>query len=113
MRKFNIFMVLFMSFCLTACAGRIGNPVPMIQPGDNSKSCSSLEYEVMEINQQMSLLAPYRDKTTRNVVFGVLGLTFPILWFFLDLKQGEQVEYNAYQQRLLQLSNLLNKKGCK
>ncbi len=97
---------------LSSCAGRTGNPVMTSQYGDRQKPCKSLELEIQNIEAEMSRLLPKTDKTAKNVALGVAGWFVIVPWFFMDFKNGEQVEYEAYRQRYNSLAILATEKNC-
>lgn len=97
---------------LVGCAGRTPNPVMATQYGDRSKSCKTLEFEMGTAEGEMQRLLPKTDKTGSNVALGVAGAFFLVPWFFMDFKNAEQTEYEAYRQRYNSLAMLAMDKGC-
>jgi len=97
---------------LAACGGRTANPVMIAQYGDQSKSCKALKFEIMNIQGEIQRLLPKTDKTVQNVALGVAGWFLLVPWFFMDFKNAEATEYEAYRQRYNHLSTLAMSKSC-
>lgn len=111
-----MFRKVISSFCilgmLAACAGRTANPVMIAQYGDQKKSCKALEFEMVNIQGEIQRLLPKTDKTGQNVALGVAGWFLLVPWFFMDFKNAEATEYEAYRQRYNHLAILAMDKGC-
>lgn len=97
---------------LAACGGRTANPVMIAQYGDQSKSCNALQLEMTNIQGEIQRLLPKADKTGKNVALGVAGWFLLVPWFFMDFKNAEATEYEAYRQRYNHLSTLAMSKNC-
>ena len=97
---------------VTACGGRTANPVMVAQYGDQNKSCKALEFEMMNVQGEIQRLLPKTDKTGKNVALGVAGWFLLVPWFFMDFKNAEQTEYEAYRQRYNHLASLAMSKDC-
>ena len=106
-----IVSILNTTFC--GCAGRVADPVRIQQFGDDQKSCEALRVEMLQINNEISRLLPQSDKTGSNIALGATGMLFIVPLFFMDLKQGEKKEIQAYQQRYNHLFMLVQLKDCK
>ncbi len=106
--------VLLLSTCsmLVACGGRTPQPIMAHQYGDNAKNCKALIYEIQNIEGEIQRLLPQTDKTGKNVALGVAGWFFLVPLFFMDFKNAEAVEYQAYRQRYNHLSSLAMSKDC-
>ena len=112
-KKFTSFVTLLsLVASLAGCAGRTPQPVMINQFDDHSKSCDSLRYEMMHVQGELNRLMPKKDKTSKNVALGVAGCFFLVPWFFMDFKNGEGAEYDAYQQRYNHLSMISHSKKC-
>ena len=83
------------------------------QYGDYQKSCKALEFEMMTIQGEIQRLLPKSDKTGQNVALGVAGWFLLVPWFFMDFKNAEQTEYEAYRQRYNHLATIALDKKCK
>ncbi len=112
MRKI-ICIVLVFSVLLTGCAGREANLVQIRQLGDERKSCDSLRSEINFIDNEIARLLPKSDKTGKNIALGATGILFIIPLFFMDLKQGERKEIEAYRQRYNHLLLITQQRDCK
>lgn len=60
----------------------------------------------------MQRLLPKTDKTGQNVALGVAGAFLLVPWFFMDFKEAEQTEYEAYRQRYNNLAMIAMDKNC-
>jgi len=98
---------------LAACAGRTPNPVLISQYGDEQKSCKALGLEMTDIQGEIQRLLPKKDKTGKNVALGVAGAFLLVPWFFMDFKNAEAQEYEAYRQRYNYLSRIAQIKNCR
>ena len=108
-----ISIVLACSVFLAGCAGHTANPVAIFQMGDEEKSCEMLRAEMYQIQSEIARLIPKSDKTGRNIACAATGLIFIVPLFFMDLKQGEKIEIEAYRQRYNHLMLMAKEKGCK
>ncbi len=108
---FSLLMISSLLF-LTACGGRTPAPVMISQYGDQKKSCEALEFEMTNIQGEIQRLLPKTDKTGKNVALGVAGWFLLVPWFFMDFKNAEQTEYEAYRQRYNHLSVIAMDKQC-
>jgi hypothetical protein len=61
----------------------------------------------------MQRLIPQKDKTGKNVALGVAGWFLLVPWFFMDFKNAEATEYEAYRQRYNHLASVAISKKCK
>jgi len=112
MRKSANGIMLIAVLALSACGGRTPAPVMAYQYGDDSKSCKALVYEIKNIELEIQRLLPKTDKTAKNVVLGVTGYFLIVPLFFMDFKNAEAVEYEAYRQRYNHLSSIAMTKNC-
>ena len=97
---------------LSGCGGRDANPVMVAQYGDSKKSCEALQFEMTNIQAEIQRLLPKRDKTGKNVALGVAGWFLLVPWFFMDFKNAEAQEYEAYRQRYNHLATIAIDKKC-
>ena len=61
---------------------------------------------------EIQRLLPKRDKTGKNVALGVAGWFLLVPWFFMDFKNAEATEYEAYRQRYNHLASIAISKDC-
>ena len=108
-----ISLTLVVSIFLAGCAGREANLVQVHQIGDKQKTCDELWTELYYIENEISRLLPKSDKTGRNIALGATGIIFILPLFFMDLKQGEKKEIEAYRQRYNHLLMITQQKDCK
>jgi len=112
MKKLVCLLLVF-SIGFVGCAGREANPVSIHQLGDEQKSCGSLRTEMYQIENEIARLLPKSDKTGRNIACAATGILFIVPLFFMDLKEGEKIEVEAYKQRYNHLMLIVNERGCK
>ncbi len=110
--KFPLCLVICTVLFLSACGGRTPNPVMVAQYGDQKKSCEALEFEMINIQGEIQRLLPKADKTGQNVALGVAGWFLVVPWFFMDFKNAEQTEYEAYRQRYNHLAVIAIDRKC-
>jgi len=108
-----ICLLLAYSVLFAGCAGREANTVQVRQLGDEQKTCDALRTEMYYIENEISRLLPKSDKTGRNIACGATGIIFIVPLFFMDLKQGEKKEIEAYRQRYNHLLMISQQKDCK
>lgn len=113
MRKITCALLCASMLSVTACGGRTPAPVMAQQYGDHEKNCKALLYEIHNIEGEIQRLLPKTDKTGKNVALGVAGWFFLVPLFFMDFKNAEAVEYEAYRQRYNHLTAIaMSKKNC-
>ncbi len=106
-------LLLAYSMFFAGCAGYEANLVQVRQLGDEQKNCEQLRTEMYYIENEISRLLPKSGKTGRNIALGATGILFIIPLFFMDLKQGEKKEVEAYRQRYNHLLMITQQKDCK
>ncbi len=111
--KKTICLLLACSVFLAGCAGREANLVQIRQLGDEQKTCDALRSELYFVENEISRLLPKSDKTGKNIALGVAGAFLIIPLFFMDLKQGEKQEIEAYRQRYNHLLMITQQRDCK
>jgi len=67
---------------------------------------------MINIQGEIQRLLPKTEKTGKNVALGVAGWFLLVPWFFMDFKNAEATEYEAYRQRYNHLSTLAVSKNC-
>jgi len=97
---------------LSACAGRVANPVSAVQLGDENKSCKAISYEISSNQDEINRLLPKTNKTGKNVVLGITGWFVLVPWFFMDFSDAEQQEINALRTRNTNLTSISISKKC-
>ena len=104
--------LLAVSILLGACAGREANPVAMYIPGDENRSCKGLLQEMSQIQQQMDVLRPKTNKFGTNAAWATAGVFFIFPFFFMDMKDAEKIEYDAFARRYNRLLIYATEKNC-
>jgi len=82
------------------------------QYGDHQKSCRMLKHEMKNVRNEIQSLLPNKDKTGKNIALGVAGAFLLVPWFFMDFKNAEAQEYEAYRKRYNHLAMIANEKRC-
>ena len=108
----RFFLLLALAAGLAGCGGRSANPVASYQPGDEQRSCTGLQSEIANNEQEIIKLLPYEDATGKNVALGVTGFFLIVPLFFMDFKDAEELEIRAYRQRNQRLREIAYNNGC-
>ena len=111
--KRPVCLLLSVLIFLAGCAGREANLVQIRQLGDEQNTCDALRTELYFIENEIARLMPKSDKTGKNIALGATGIIFIIPLFFMDLKQGEKKEIEAYRQRYNHLLMITQQRDCK
>lgn len=112
--KNSIIALTIAAFALSACAGRVANPVRIIQDGDAALSCAALKQEIQISNDTLTrLVGDQKSVANKNTAAVALGavIFFPAL-FFMNLKGAAAEEAKAMQDRIQGLATRHNNKGC-
>jgi len=107
-----ICLSLVVSMFLTGCAGREANPVQFYVPGDENRSCQGLLTEMAQIQKDMDVLRPKTDKFATNALWATAGVVLIFPFFFMDMKDAEKIEYDAFARRYNRLLILAAEKNC-
>ena len=105
-------VLLSFSVLFAGCAGREANPVPISMPGDENASCQVLFAEMQQVRTEMEKLKPKTNKFATNTLWGIAGFFLIFPFFFMDVKDAEKIEYDAYQRRYNRLELLATAKNC-
>jgi hypothetical protein len=97
---------------LGGCAGRTAHPVVLRMPGDEERSCDSLITEMRQIQVEIARLQPKSSKLGRNAACVGTGIFLVVPLFFMDLKNADKTELNAYISRYNYLAQVGQGKGC-
>lgn len=120
--KTLIVLILFMMI-LFGCAGRKPEPVPVYMPGDEKRDCESLKDEIVDIQKKMHALLPKTDKTVVNTLWSVGGTVASntavvggavgiVPYLFIDMKDADRIEYEAFRRRHNRLLLITQSKFC-
>ncbi len=112
MRKRIPLLIFVGLFMLQACGGRSPNPIVQYRPGDEERSCSGLKAEIAHNETEIIKLLPKESAVGKNVVLGVTGFFFLVPLFFMDFKDAEAIEIQAYRRRNLWLGEVAGSKKC-
>ena len=108
---------------LSGCAGRTPSPVPVYEPGDENRNCESLKNEIVNIQKKMNALLPKTDKTVINTLWSVSGTVASntavaggavgfVPYLFIDMKDADRIEYEAFRRRHNRLLLITESKFC-
>jgi hypothetical protein len=106
------FSLCIISMFLLGCAGREANPVPTYIPGDENLSCDALKQEIVRLQSDMLALLPKTDKTFTNTLWAAGGVVAFVPYFFIDMKDAEKIEYEAFRLRHNRLLLIAKEKNC-
>lgn len=116
MRKYRrrIITTVLLGLIIAGCSGRETHPIPVVQPGDEERSCTGIQKELDFIESEIRRLVPQaKRKTLDNIIYGVLGVfCLGGSWYEIDLSKKEQVEIEAYRQRYNRLLDLSSEQNC-
>lgn len=101
-------MCLFLVFTIgfAGCAGREPNPIATMLPSDSELTCEALRHQIEFCNDEMKRLKPKCDKFATNTLWTAAGVFLIFPFFFMDVKDAEKVEYEAYNRRAEYLKSL-------
>jgi hypothetical protein len=111
MRALGVLLII-VSVSLAGCAGREPNPIFCCAPGDEKLSCKSLKQEIGLLQSYMLALLPKTDKSFTNTLWGAGGAMFYVPYLFIDMKDAERIEYEAFRRRHNRLLLIASEKGC-
>ena len=112
MRKL-LCVMLCVSIFIAGCGGHAANPVDRYMPGDESKSCNALKAEIGQTDTEiMQKRKEINNRDVWNVVLFVGGFFTIVTWFFMDVKNSQEVEEDALNARKKALTNLYMDKKC-
>jgi hypothetical protein len=97
---------------LSGCAGRDPNPISMVTPQDKELSCDALQYQIDFARDEMKRLEPKCNKVGTNALWFVGGILLLVPFFFMDVKDAEKIEYDAYNVRAHYLLSLRTNREC-
>jgi hypothetical protein len=94
-------MSLATAIVLQGCAGRTANPIPQYQPGDERRACEPIKKEIASNEFQIVKRLPGTDNVDmENWILGISGVFFfYIPWMFMDIKQADSMEIQAFRRR--------------
>lgn len=110
--KIVLFILLITSTFFAGCAGREANPVPCYIEGDENLSCQALREEITRLQEDMLALLPKTDKSFTNTLWCAGGVVAIAPYFFMDVKDAERIEYEAFRRRHNRLLLIAKEKDC-
>jgi len=105
--KSKIIITVFLLPIIVGCAGRESNPVALHYPGDENRTCKSLQQEVAQNEVQIrKKLEKDKSKFWTNTAW------FIVFTPAMDMKEAEKTEAEALQERNKVLRILMAEKDC-
>lgn len=111
MKNLTIYVLIIAVF-FVGCGGRVANPILVYMPGDEKRSCGSLQAEMAQIQSDIARMLPQSDKFGYNALCVVGGVLVIVPFFFMDLKDAEKIEIEALRRRYNRLSIIASEKDC-
>ena len=109
----SLCVVLSFLIFIVGCGGQIANPIDRYSPGDEKKSCNALYAEFTQLDKEIVLHNQQRvDRDHWNGVLFVGGFFLIVPWFFMDIKNSQEVEIEAFRARESALKILFADKDC-
>ena len=112
----NVICVLLIISIMTMSIGCAGNDPILVAtylPGDEDKNCSALRAEIANIDNQITRKQSQQKKQEgENIFWFITGWLLIIPFFFMDLKENEKAEIEAFQQRKDALLVIAAEKDC-
>jgi len=107
-QKMKKLLCLFLVFniCFVGCAGRNPNPIDTMLPSDSDLTCEALHHQISFCNDEKERLKPKCDKFATNTFWAAAGILLLFPFFFMDVKDAEKIEYDAYNRRAEYLKSL-------
>ena len=112
MRKRTIRIITLLLLLCCGCAGRDANPIPCYMTGDENLSCENLKGQIVQLQADMLKLLPKTDKTLTNALWVAGGMVAYAPYLFVDAKDAEKIEYEAFRRRHNRLLLIAERKGC-
>jgi hypothetical protein len=112
MKKRSICALIFIGAAISACAGRDPEAIQIVQPYDQTASCTQIRAELDAISLKQKQLADEQGlKTAQNVAAGVGGFfTLGLAWFAMDAKGAASKDVTSLQARERYLTGLAAEK---
>ena len=110
--KILVLLLSVAGILLHGCAGRQANPISCYVPGDENLNCDSLKKEILQLQSDMLNLLPKTDKTFTNSLWVAGGAVAIVPYFFVDAKDAERIEYEAFRRRHNRLLLIAEQKEC-
>ena len=96
-RSLNVFLVVVF---LSACAGRAPAPVAVVQPIDDTMTCSAIQAEVASNNQRIGELGSESGaKVAQNIAAGVAGAILILPLFLMDFQGAAGIDERSLRAR--------------
>lgn len=109
MKRIICLMLVF----VVGCAGANSKPVAIHQQSDEYKNCASLKMEIESIDMKIAIRKDIKKaKGISNLIKLASSYSLIVPWLFVDLKNAEQIEIEALQQRRKVVLILIAEKNC-
>ena len=97
---------------IAGCGGRQPNPISTYMPNDEKRSCDALATEMKHVHDEIENILPKTSKFSSNALCVAGGCLVIVPFFFMNLKEAEKVEFEAYRRRYNHLLVLAVEKDC-
>lgn len=107
-RMKTLIMLLVAGILVAGCSSRQAYPIPAYVAGDETQTCPELKAEMAQIEADIQARTPDANKGLGDVLLAVDG----VIRLFIDPENPDDIELEAFQQRLESLRLIALKKGC-
>jgi outer membrane murein-binding lipoprotein Lpp len=104
----TLIMLLVAGILVAGCSSRQAYPIPAYVAGDETLTCSELKAEMAQIEADIQARTPDANKGLGDVLLAVDG----VIRLFIDPKNPDKIELEAFQQRLNNLNSIALRNGC-
>ncbi len=106
--KTLISLLLVAGIFIAGCSSRHAYPIPAYTAGDEELTCPELKAEMAQTQADIQARIPDANKGLGGIGLAIDGL----LSLFFDPKNPDEIEVQAFRQRLNSLRSIASKNGC-
>jgi len=103
-----IYLFLVAGIFLAGCNSRQAYPIPAYSLADEGLTCTELKAQMAQIEADIQARIPDANKGLGDVLLAVDG----VIRLFIDPENADEIEVEAFGQRLDSLHVIALKKGC-
>lgn len=104
--------LLIVAILLCGCAGSAPNSIALHQPSDQYKNCLGLKVDIENIDKQIDVKKEIKKAKGFGNLIKLASISLIVPGLFIDLKNAEQIEIDALQQRKDVLLMIVTEKNC-